>query len=271
MIPKKLKSKTIKEILTHAEEGYPNEICGVVVMSGKVEHYVRCVNLSTDPTEEFKMCPESFADASELGDVVGIVHSHPDGTSAPSLVDRAVMSRNREIELLVDPDSKSTPWHIVSWPEGDYRQIIPEAPEGLLDRPFVHNVWDCWATCEGYYRKYHNLTFPKQHRDDRWWEDKNAFSFYEELYEDWGFVRVDGDPIPGDMIVMQIGRTHHPNHAGIYLGDISEFEGKQFHGSALMLHHMYGKKSEVIVYGGQWHQRTSFVLRHKELINVTLD
>jgi len=267
MIPKKLKDKTIKAIMKHAQEGYPNEVCGVVVINGKTEHYVQCINLSKDPTEEFYMCPDSYIEAEELGEVVGIVHSHPDGTTVPSSYDIAVMSRNREVQLIVDPESNAIPWHIVSWPEGDYRQIMPTVTESLLNRPFVHGVWDCWSTCEAYYKKYHGLEFPTYVRKDRWWEEKETTSFYEEFYEAAGFYQVD-TPQPADLIIMQIGRTYHPNHAGVYLGEVSEFEGRHLVGSTLMLHHMYGKLSDVIVYGGQWHQRTSLILRHKEVNHV---
>lgn len=267
MIPKKLKAKTIKDIMKHAEEGYPEEICGVVVMTDKGEKYVRCINIAKDKSEEFSMCPDSYSDAEDQGDVVGIVHSHPDHTTRPSSFDLAVMSRNYEVQLIVDPESAPVPWHIVSWPGGDYRQVIPEVTDSLLNRPFVHGIWDCWAACEGYYRKYHGLAFPKYEREDKWWEDKNAESLYEQAFKEAGFYEVD-TPEHGDMIVMQVGRSYHPNHAGIYLGEVSEFEGKPLMGKTLMFHHMYGKLSEVIVYGGQWHQRTRLILRHKEVKHV---
>lgn len=267
MIPKKLKDKTIKAIMKHAEFGYPNEICGLVVMTEKGENYVRCVNIAESSTDEFHMCPDSYIEAEDLGEVVGIVHSHPDGTTVPSSHDIAVMSRNREVQLIVDPESNAIPWHIVSWPEGDYRQIVPTVTESLLNRPFVHGVWDCWSTCEAYYKKYHGLEFPTYVRKDRWWEEKETTSFYEEFYEAAGFYQVE-KPEPADLIIMQIGRSYHPNHAGVYLGEVSEFEGRQLAGNTLMLHHMYGKLSDVIVYGGQWHQRTSLILRHKEVKHV---
>lgn len=265
---KELKPATIKSMLKDAEKRYPKESCGVIIItpSGK-EQYIAIDNLSTDPTEEFRMCPDGFIAASDKGDVIGIVHSHPDETTQPSAHDIAVMSRNREVELIVDPESNPIPWHIVSWPEGDYRVVIPEVPTSLLGRPFVHGVWDCWATCEAYYNKYHNIEFKQYPRKDCWWEEKETVSFYEDFHEEAGFYQVDTLQ-PGDMIVMQVGRSYHPNHAGIYLGEVSEFEGQKLHGNTLMLHHMYGKKSEVIVYGGQWQQRTRLILRHKGVKNV---
>lgn len=267
MIPKYLNDTTIKQILKDAEKRYPEESCGVVVVTpGGTEKYVACENISKSNKDQFVISPESLAGAEDIGEIVGIVHSHPDGTTVPSEHDIAVMQHNREIELMIDPESVAIPWHIVSWPDGDYRQITPKAPDSLLDRPFVHGVWDCWATCEAYYNKYHGIKFPTYEREDLWWEKEDSVSFYEAFYEAAGFYQVDvGDIKVGDLVVMQVGRTHYPNHAGVFLGDVGEFEGKEFVGNSLMLHHMYGKLSEVIVYGGQWLHRTRMVLRHKDV------
>jgi proteasome lid subunit RPN8/RPN11 len=264
-IPSKLKQKTINAILKHAESGYPEEVCGVVVITPSgAEKYIKCKNIATDKTKDFKMCPESFAEAEDIGDVVGICHSHPDATSKPSSHDLAVMSTNREFELLVDPDSQPIPWHIVSWPDGDYRQVIPEVRSNILGRPFVHGFWDCWQACNDYYNKYHGITFERFKREDGWWEIKDGPSLYEEFFKGAGFYEVD-TPEPGDMIVMQIGRSYHPNHAAIYLGNISKFEDTDLYGGPFMLHHLYGHNSEIAIYGGNWFHRTRLVLRHKEI------
>lgn len=263
-IPEQLQDSTVRAILKHAEEGYPEEICGVVVSTVAGDKYVRCKNIAKDPLQDFKMCPESYMDAEDVGEVVGIVHSHPDGTTRPSSYDTAVMSVNREIELSLDPESHPIPWHIVSWPEGDYRQIIPEVRDSLLGRQFVHGIWDCWQMCNDYYNRYHGIEFERFEREDCWWEKKDGKSLYEDFYEGAGFYVVE-TPQAGDMIVMQIGRTYHPNHAGIFLGNTEEFEGQALYGGPFMAHHMYGRNSEVTVYGGQWAQRTRLILRHKEM------
>ena len=260
-------NKTLKAMLKHAEQDYPNEACGLGVRVGRAEVYVPCKNLSNDPTEQFKLCPQDYAEAEELGDVIGVFHSHPDGTSVPSRNDIACMSVNAEIQRRVDPTSDLIPWHIVSWPEGDYREVMPSLSESLLGKPFVHGFWDCWQTCNDYYQKYHNIEFPKYERKDDWWEDKDAVSLYETFWPSAGFEDVTGQELkPGDMIVMQVGRSYHPNHAGIYLGKVKSFEGRDIAGDGpFMLHHMYGQESSVVIFGGQWQQRTRLVLRHKEV------
>lgn len=264
MIPKKLNDGVIKDILAHAKDAYPNESCGVVVKNGRKQFYHPCENIAKDTLNQFRISPVDYTSAEDLGEVVGIVHSHPDGTSVPSSHDLAVMSINRELELELIPDSKPTPWHIVSWPDGDYRQIIPEVHWSLLNRKFIHGIWDCWSTCQSYYKRYHNINFETFEREDCWWENKEAESLYEKHFKGAGFYEVETAE-PGDMIVMQIGRSYHPNHAGIYLGDITEFEDQQLVGGPFMLHHLYGRKSEVVVYGGQWDQRKRLILRHKEI------
>lgn len=264
---KSLKNGTVKSILSHAKDGYPEEICGVVVRTDSDEEkYIRCVNIAKDKTQDFKICPESFIAAEDIGEVIGICHSHPDASARPSSYDLAVMSANREIELSINPDIEPTPWHIVSWPEGDYRQIIPEVRDGLLGRPFVHNFWDCWQVCNDYYSKYHGLEFERYQREDGWWEKKNGPSLYEEQFRKAGFHEVSV-PEVGDMLVMQIGKSYHPNHAAIYLGYITEFEGSALYGGPFMLHHMYGRNSELKVYGGQWLDRTRMILRHEGINN----
>jgi len=261
--------KTMAAIRKHAESDYPNEACGVIVKVGKSEVYIPCENIAKDKTQDFKISPIDYAMAEEEGEIVGIFHSHPDGTAVPSKYDRACMSVNAELQRKYAPDSEPVLWHIVSWPEDNYIEVDPEIHESILGRPFIHGLWDCWQTCNDYYDKYHKLQFPRYEREDGWWEDKDAVSLYETHWPKTPFEDVTGDDLQvGALIIMQIGRTYHPNHAAVYLGKISEFEGQPIGGPGpFILHHVYGRPSCIEVYGGQWQQRTRFVLRHKEIKN----
>lgn len=260
-------AKTLDAMTKHTVMEYPKEACGLVVKKGRAEVYVPCKNLALKPEDNFKICPHDYAEADEMGEIVGVFHSHPDGTSVASTQDLACMSVNAEIQRSVAPDSPLVPWYILSWPEGDFREVTPVIYDSILGRPFVHGVWDCWQACNDYYEKYHNLKFPRYEREDAWWETKDGPSHYEDLYEAAGFYVVTGEALqPGDLMIMEIGRTYHPNHAGVYLGKVSEFEGVGIAGHGpFMLHHMYGRDSSVVVFGGQWEQRVRFVLRHKEV------
>ncbi len=76
----------------------------------------------------------------------------------------------------------------------------------------------------------------------------------------------------GDMIVMEAGRTVYPNLAGIFLGGDPALPGEDsttFGSGPFLLHHLYGRPSEVIVFGGPWLDRTRLALRHRDAQSTT--
>lgn len=122
-----------------------------------------------------------------------------------------------------------------------------------------------WCLTGGYKREW-GLEFEAFKRADGWWERKDSPSLYEANYEAAGFYRVD-QPQRGDMVVMEVGRTVYPNHAGIFLGADPALPGEDaatFSPGPFLLHHLYGRSSEIIVFGGPWLDRTRLVLRHKD-------
>lgn len=74
-----------------------------------------------------------------------------------------------------------------------------------------------------------------------------------------------------DRFELLIGRTAHPNHAGIYLGTDPSLPGEEsgvVGPGPFLLHHLYGRPSEIIVFGGPWNDRTRLILRHKVAATV---
>ena len=120
-----MRKHIIAAIQAHAAAEYPKESCGLLLALGRAQKYFPCKNIATEPNEEFRLDPEDYAAAEDLGEVIGIVHSHPDATSRPSPHDLAMC------------ESMALPWHILSWPEGDLRTITPTGNTPLLNRPFV--------------------------------------------------------------------------------------------------------------------------------------
>ena len=249
-----MRKHILSAIQAHAVAEYPKECCGLLLAIERKQQYLPCQNIAREPNEEFRIDPEDYATAEDLGEVIGIVHSHPDATSRPSARDLAMC------------EATGLPWHILSWPEADLRSITPTGSTPLLNRPFVHGAWDCWQVCADWYKREWGLEFEAFKREDGWWEQADGPSLYEQAYEVAGFYRVD-QPRRGDMIVMAVGRTAHPNHAGIYLGTdaaLSDEESNTFGPGPFLLHHLHGRPSEIIVFGGPWHDRTRLILRHKD-------
>ncbi|WP_130834345.1 C40 family peptidase [[Erwinia] mediterraneensis] len=236
-----MRKKTIAAIMAHAAAEYPRECCGVVAQKSRVERYFPCRNLASDPKEQFHLSPEDYAEAEDWGTVTAIVHSHPDATTRPSPLDEAQC------------DANGVPWHIVSWPEGDVRTIQPRGELPLLERPFVLGHTDCWGLVMSYFRQNHAIELPDYRVDYPWWEDQYEDNFYQDKWYEAGFREFSGPPREGDVVMMQV-QSNKWNHAGVLL------DGN------MLLHHLYGRISNRIPYGGYWVDRTMKIVRHKDLL-----
>ncbi|WP_445772932.1 C40 family peptidase [Shewanella sp.] len=227
--------------IEHAAKCYPEECCGLIIQQANKACYWPCTNVSNNKTDEFEISAHEYAEAESQAEIIGICHSHPDATSKPS---------QRDIAMC---ESSELPWHILSWPEGDLRSIVPTgAPPPLIGRPFVHGIWDCYSCVRDWYSETLQINLPNFERKDGWWEGD------EELYLDnfakAGFIQVHGQLQVGDGILMQI-QSKRVNHAAVYVGD-----GK-------ILHHLYGRLSRHDVYGGYWQRNTRMIVRYKGVIS----
>ncbi|WP_058911138.1 C40 family peptidase [Entomohabitans teleogrylli] len=231
--------RLIDAIRQHAASEYPRECCGLVVQRRRETRYFPCRNQDSDPTGQFQMAPEDYAAAEAWGTVIGVVHSHPDATSQPSELDKAQC------------DATGLPWHILSWPEGDLCTLQPRGELPLIGRPFVLGHTDCWGLVMSYFRQIHAIELPDYRVDYPWWES-GADNRYLDNWFECGFREFSGPPQPGDVAIMQVSAPV-ANHAGVLL------EGN------MLLHHLYGRLSQRIPYGGYWRERTVKTLRYKDL------
>ncbi len=92
----KFAQQVLEEISAHGEEGYPQEICGVLVGprgSSRVTEARRASNIVVDrATDRYEIDPRDLLriqrDCDERGlDVLGYYHSHPDHPAQPSVTD----------------------------------------------------------------------------------------------------------------------------------------------------------------------------------------
>ncbi|MFQ5986057.1 MAG: Mov34/MPN/PAD-1 family protein [Thermoplasmata archaeon] len=87
----------LQELHRHAREGYPSEVCGLLLgLDGEVRRVTstrRATNLRADTTRDrYEIDPQDIVDgdrdARDQGLVlIGFYHSHPDHPAAPSLYD----------------------------------------------------------------------------------------------------------------------------------------------------------------------------------------
>jgi proteasome lid subunit RPN8/RPN11 len=236
---------TLDAIRAHAVADYPREACGLVaVMKGR-ERYISCRNLATTPSEHFILSPEDYAHAEEKGELVAVVHSHPDVPARPSEADRVAC------------EASGLPWVIVAVAKDDGGQVVAGelveiAPERyqapLVGRPFAHGVLDCYTLVCDFYARELDITLPDFQREDGWWD--RGLNLYFDNFKQADCEPITGPMRRGDIILMAI-RSRVANHAAVYLGD------------GTMLHHLYGRLSSRDVYGGMWAEKTMLVVRHR--------
>lgn len=244
-------------VMRHALAEYPREACGLVVRVNGRRRYVRCRNLARDPSEHFRIDPEDYAAAEDLGEVVAVVHSHPDAPARPSPADRLGCESSGLPWVILSVRAEDGPPAAVEWAE-----LQPSgwrAP--LIGRGFVHGVFDCYALVRDYYRRELGIELPDYEREDEWWN--KGQDLYAELYAAAGFVPV-ATPREGDLIVMQ-HLAPVMNHGGVYLesGRLAS-EPDHYPAPGSILHHLYGQDSRRDPYGGYWADCTRLILRHRD-------
>ena len=71
--------KLHNEITKHSKSKEQQESCGFVVLMGNEKVFIPCENVAEDKENHFEITPEDYINASEKGEIVALVHSHPQG------------------------------------------------------------------------------------------------------------------------------------------------------------------------------------------------
>lgn len=228
----------------HAAAEYPREACGLIITTTTGPVFVPCRNMAHG-TDHFAIHPEDYAGAAERGEIVGVIHSHPDASANPSQAD------------IVACEQSKLPWHIVGWPTGVWRSITPSgyvAP--LLGRTWSHGVLDCLALIIDYHAQVLGVHVPDFERHDEWWY--KGGNMYIDHHKAAGFTFVPTEDLrPNDVILMQV-LADVPNHGAIYIGNNK------------VLHHLHKRVSCIDIYGGYWQRHTYGILRFSNADSETL-
>ena len=100
--------KWAKVAFMDGEKAYPEEGGGVIIKVNNEEIYWKCQNISKAYKEKsFVIDPLDYARGEDQGEVLGIVHSHPDGELAFSHTDRMACKYLDLPFYLVEPKSES--------------------------------------------------------------------------------------------------------------------------------------------------------------------
>lgn len=196
-------------ILAHARAEAPREACGILAWDGKDNAiYMPCRNIAEG--DHFEIHPEDWVSAEDHGQVLGIVHSHPGGTTNPSHADLVACNRS------------TVPWWIVTL-EGKWRRIVPSDWQ-LTGHPFAWGVQDCWTLVR-------DAAFgrvPDFLRSPAFWETENLFM---DHMTEAGWQIVEDGPSHGDALLFSIRGRGVVNHCAVYRG------------AGCIVHHLPGRLS----------------------------
>ena len=245
------KKKTIEEFMQ--EQGmaqYPMEACGVIVTVRKKALALPCRNVAADPKNYFVMDVEDYANAADRGPVVGIWHTHPNRTAAPSEAD------------LVGCENSGVPWYILAINKDESGKFVFDGPTithpsgfemPYIGRPYVFGVMDCYSLVRDYYKREFGILLGDGPRIEFWW--RGGKDLLKKGAHDQNLtVLIDEEPQNGDLFLI-ITEGTVPNHVAIYIGD------------DMILHHCLNRLSKRDVYAGYWRKHTVSHLRHISFLN----
>lgn len=252
--------KYIKNAIeNHALTDYPRECCGLIIAVGNKQKYIPCRNIAENDTD-FKLPADDYAMAEDQGQVLAIVHSHINRDARPTEVDR------------VSCEASGLPWHIVAVGQDageechsvtGWNSFEPTGYESpLVGREFFHGSLDCYGLIRDFYSREMGIDLMNFERPDFWWQKSDIGELYLDNFEKAGFVRVDGEPQFGDMILMQY-RSVITNHGGVYIGDTPLKSQPDLHPiQGALLHHPMPRLSERVIYQGYWRDITRVIVRY---------
>lgn len=221
-------------IITYAKSQEPHECCGFVVLKGGESHFLPCENIAVDKENHFEISPEDYLNAEQQGEVIALVHSHPNGEPVLSVADL-------QTQMCCQLDF----WLVCNEKLHIFPKISP-----LVGREFEHGKMDCYTLYRDFYRLA-GYEMKNYERDDHWWED--GLNLYLDNIEKEGFEKVTDlhDLQIGDVILVQIS-SEVPNHAAIYIGE------------QMVLHHSPKRLSKRDLYDGYWLKHTHSIWRFKQ-------
>lgn len=226
-----------QEIIEHLKRELPREACGLVIIFKGKQQYRPCRNIANG-SDNFIIDPNDYEKADRDGEIVAVIHSHPNMSAKPSQAD------------LVSCEASGLPWFILGLPSEQWEYIEPKgyvAP--LVGRKWSHGVLDCYAIIKDWYKQERNIELLDFFRSDDWW--KRGENLYLDNFSKAGFYKITQEELKeGDVILMVINSSV-PNHGAIYLGD------------GLILHHVHGRLSTRDVFGGYWLKNTVTYLRYE--------
>lgn len=226
-------SDEIQDLIFWFADGYaPQEMCGAIAdIHDKGRRFFAIDNIAENPEETFEMNPKGWQALAADGEIVAVVHSHPNGEPFLSGADRQMQIQT------------GLPWILAVGGRLKQFRCCPH----LRGRVFEYGKADCGALIRDAFMLM-GIDLPDHTRGDI--DDDAEHEYLRKHFERVGFVRVSDGLRGGDVILTSYGG--HANHAALYLGN------------GQILHHAYNQLSRREPFNQWWSERIDSVWRLPE-------
>ena len=196
-------------VLQQAQKESPKEICGLLTIYKGKEKYFPCKNIAEDKGEYFILDPDDWIKAEDEGEVIAVIHSHPNHPPYPSDADLASCEYLDLPFYIVTPETEQ--WHYLK--PSSYKK-------GLIGREWVWGVQDCWSLIHDWYAEKKNIKLKHWERPKSPKEFSNN-PLFEYAASSTGFIELENtvDLKEGDVLLMDTTNTGKLNHVALYLGN----------------------------------------------------
>lgn len=224
-------SDEIQDLIFGVADGYaPQEMCGAIAdIHDKGRRFFSIDNIAENPEETFEMNPKGWQALAADGEIVAVVHSHPNGEPFLSGADRQMQIQT------------GLPWILAVGGRLKQFRCCPH----LRGRVFEYGKADCGALIRDAFMLM-GIDLPDNTRGDI--DDDAEHEYLRKHFERVGFVRISDDLRGGDVILTSYGG--HANHAALYLGN------------GQILHHAYNQLSRCEPFNQWWSERVHSVWRY---------
>lgn len=240
----------VKKIQKIGIERFPNEACGFIITKAGKNNLIECRNDALYPETQFLINPDEYLKVSELGEIIGVWHTHTNGNIEPSESD------------LYGCEATNLPWYLVSITKTEdavhCSDIISFTPHGYeapyVGRPYVYGSFDCWTLCKDFYKREFNIELKDYPRIENFWINSET-NYFINKFEECGLKDVSNLPIQyGDIVFIQTDNSGNPSHSAIYVGEEK------------ILHHCINRlsKHDSYMYGSYWLKHTVKRVRHEK-------
>jgi len=228
-----------KQIKAQYEKEFPKECCGLIV-SDKGD--LICVPTKNDSLEKdlFRVNPRDYLQASNLGEIVAVYHSHTNGNQNFSEFDKFNSINHNITYVMYCPENNSL------------IQFSPSCGEfnNYIGRKFEIGESDCYSLVRSFYEAELGVSLGHHYRDKNW--RSYLSDLFEKHFENEGFYEVD-ELKKYDCILFSNGKNKPCSHISLYLGN------------DLILHQPEKSYSKIESLTGRHLKLIKKVIRHKNV------